>query len=59
MANREAEGMMTLYRSSAAVLAANREMPRDELQLMLEHWGDATAEPGGAGCRARPQLGLA
>lgn len=47
MASRESEALKTLYRGWAAALAANPEMPLDELRLMFEHWGDATAEPGG------------
>lgn len=47
MASREAEALKTLYRGWAAALAANPEMPLDELRLMFEHWGDVTAEPGG------------
>jgi monoterpene epsilon-lactone hydrolase len=47
MASRESEALKTLYRGWAAALAANPEMPLDELRLMFEHWGDVTAEPGG------------
>jgi len=47
MARRESEALKTLYRGWAAALAANPEMPLDELRLMFEHWGDVTAEPGG------------
>jgi len=47
MPSRESEGLKTLYRGWAAALAANPEMPLDELRLMFEHWGDVTAEPGG------------
>ena len=47
MASRESEALGTLYRSWAAALAANPQMPLDELRLMFEHWGDVTAEPGG------------
>ena len=47
MASQESEALKTLYRGWAAALAANPEMPLDELRLMFEHWGDVTAEPGG------------
>ena len=47
MPSRESEGLKTLYRGWAAALAANPEVPLDELRLMFEHWGDVTAEPGG------------
>jgi epsilon-lactone hydrolase len=47
MASPESEALKTLYRGWAAALAANPEMPLDELRLMFEHWGDVTAEPGG------------
>ena len=47
MASRESEALKTLYRGWAAALAANPEMPLDELRLMFEQWGDVTAEPGG------------
>ena len=47
MASRESEGLKTLFRGWAAALAANPEMPLDEMRLMFEHAGDVTAEPGG------------
>lgn len=47
MPSKQAEELKTLYSSWTAVLAANPEMPVDELRRMFEHWGDATAEPGG------------
>jgi acetyl esterase/lipase len=47
MASQESEALKTLYRGWATALAANPEMPLDELRLMFEHWGDVTAEPGG------------
>ena len=47
MASQESEALKTLYRGWVAALAANPEMPLDELRLMFEHWGDVTAEPGG------------
>ena len=47
MASQESEALKTLYRGWAAALAANPQMPLDELRLMFEHWGDVTAEPGG------------
>jgi epsilon-lactone hydrolase len=47
MASRESEALKTLYRGWAAALAANPEMPLNELRLMFEHCGDVTAEPGG------------
>lgn len=47
MASRESEALKTLYRGWTAALAANPEMPLDELRLMFERWGDVTAEPGG------------
>ena len=47
MASPESEALKTLYRGWAAALAANPEMPLDELRLMFEHWGDVTAELGG------------
>lgn len=47
MASKESEALKTLYRSWIAALAANPEMPLDELRRMFEHWGDVTAEPGG------------
>ncbi|HTV45677.1 MAG TPA: alpha/beta hydrolase [Stellaceae bacterium] len=47
MANREAGALTTLYRGWAAALAAEPEMPLDELRAMFEHWGDVTAEPSG------------
>jgi len=47
MASRQSEALKTLYRSWSAALAANPQMPLDELRLMFEHSGDVTAEPGG------------
>ena len=47
MASRGSEGLKTLFRGWAAALAANPEMPLDEMRLMFEHAGDVTAEPGG------------
>lgn len=47
MPSKQSEELTTLYRSWTAALAANPEMPLDELRLMFEHWGDVTAEPGG------------
>src|SRR5690349_15807080 len=47
MPSRESEELNTLYRNWSAALAANSQMPLDELRLMFEHWGDVTAEPGG------------
>ncbi len=47
MPSPQADELKTLYRNWAAALAANPEMPLDELRRMFEHWGDVTAEPGG------------
>jgi len=47
MAGRGSEGLKTLFRGWAAALAADPEMPLDEMRLMFEHAGDVTAEPGG------------
>lgn len=47
MPSTQSEGLKTLYRSWTAALAANPQMPLDELRLMFERWGDVTAEPGG------------
>ena len=47
MASKQSEELKTLYRSWIAALAANPEMPLDELRRMFEHCGDVTAEPGG------------
>ncbi len=47
MPSKQSEELKTLYSNWAAALAANPEMSLDELQLMFEHWGDVTAEPGG------------
>lgn len=48
MASKQSEQLVTLYKSWIAALTANPEMPLDELRAMFEHWGDVTAEPGGA-----------
>jgi len=47
MASKASEELKTLYRSWIGALAANPEMPLDELRRMFDHWGDVTAEPGG------------
>jgi epsilon-lactone hydrolase len=47
MASRESEELKTLFRGWAAALAANPEMPLDQMRLMFEHLGDVTGEPGG------------
>jgi monoterpene epsilon-lactone hydrolase len=47
MASKQSEQLATLYKGWIAALAANPEMPLDELRAMFEHWGDVTAEPGG------------
>ena len=47
MASKQSKQLATLYKGWIAALAANPDMPLDELRAMFEHWGDVTAEPGG------------
>jgi monoterpene epsilon-lactone hydrolase len=47
MASKQSNQLVTLYKGWIAALAANPEMPLDELRAMFEHWGDVTAEPRG------------
>jgi epsilon-lactone hydrolase len=47
MASKQTEVLNALYRGWAAALQANREMPLDEMRLMLEQWGNITGEPRG------------
>jgi len=47
MASRQSNQLIALYQGFGATIAANPEMPLDELRAMFEHLGDVTAEPGG------------
>jgi len=47
MASKQSEQLANLYKGWTAALAANPEMPLDEVRAMFDHWGDVTAEPGG------------
>jgi len=47
MASKECESLNALYRGWVAALAANPEMPLDEMRRMFDRWGDITGEPGG------------
>lgn len=47
MASKQADELKTLYKGWVAAMAADPEMPLDELRRRFEHWGDVTAEPGG------------
>src|SRR5690349_15314425 len=47
MASQQSDQLIALYKAFGATIAANPEMPLDELRAMFEHLGDVTAEPGG------------
>jgi hypothetical protein len=47
MASRQNQLLATLYSGWLAALAADPEMPLDELRALFEHWGDVNGEPGG------------
>ncbi len=47
MASQQSDQLIALYKGFGAAIAANPEMPLDELRTMFEHLGDVTAEPGG------------
>ncbi len=46
MASKQSEQLVALYKDWTARLAANPDMPLDEMRAMFEHLGDVTAEPG-------------
>ena len=45
--SRQSPSLRRFISAGMAALAANPEMPLDELRQMFEHWGDVTGEPGG------------
>jgi monoterpene epsilon-lactone hydrolase len=47
MASKQSEQLVTYFQSVVAALAANPNMPLDEMRALFEHMGDVTAEPGG------------
>ncbi|WP_428425242.1 alpha/beta hydrolase [Pararhizobium sp.] len=47
MSSIQSDALKSLYKSWAASMADNPNMPLDELRRMFEHWADVTAEPGG------------
>jgi epsilon-lactone hydrolase len=47
MPSKQVDELEALYRAWSAALAANPQMPLDEMRDMFEHLGDVTAEPGG------------
>ncbi|HEY4042316.1 MAG TPA: alpha/beta hydrolase, partial [Rhodopila sp.] len=47
MASKQSEQLVTYFKSVVAALAANPQMPLDEMRTLFEHMGDVTAEPGG------------
>ncbi len=47
MASKQAEQIVSLYKSWVAALGVRPDMPLDEMRAMLEHMGDLAAEPRG------------
>src|SRR5689334_17175498 len=47
MPSKESGALKTFYGTLSAQLAANPEMPLDDLRRLFEHWGDVSGEPGG------------
>ena len=47
MASKQSEQLTTMYQGWLAEMAANPEMPLDEMRALLGHMGDLTGEPGG------------
>lgn len=47
MASPQSEAINVLYNGWLEAMAANPEMPLDEMRDMFDHWGDITGEPGG------------
>ena len=47
MASQQSNQLIALYQGFGATIAANPDMPLDELRALFEHLGDVTAEPGG------------
>jgi epsilon-lactone hydrolase len=47
MASKQSEQLTTLYRNTAATLAANPNMSLEDMRALFEHVGDVTGEPWG------------
>src|SRR5580698_4089613 len=47
MASKQSEQLDTTYKGWIAAMAANPQMPLDEMRALLGHMGDVTGEPGG------------
>ena len=47
MASKQSEQLITYYKGLLGALAANPDMPLDEMRALFEHMGDVTGEPGG------------
>jgi hypothetical protein len=47
MASKQAEELKHLYQRWTEAIAANPSMTLDEWRDLIEHWAEATAEPGG------------